>query len=319
MLAQLKFVKGAVSTKDYVPALTHFRISEGRVTGYNGKISLSAPIALDIDCCPKAAPFVKAIEACTDTAQLHLTPTGKLSIRSGKFRAHIDTLDLGAFPSIEPEGQHVVIDGQLLPALRKIIDVVGEDASRPWANGVLLDGGSAFATNNVIMAQHWLGYHFPYRVVVPKSTVKEMIRIGEEPIGLQLTGLSITFHYTGDRWLRSQLIADGWPNAIGMLDADACDEGSTSPVSADFWKALETIEPFLEEQYRVYLAGDSVRTAENDGTFVEECGSGLVGIYNHKMLSLLHGLADKINFEAYPGRVAWYGDGVRGLIMGMRP
>ncbi len=44
MLSALKFVKGAVSTKDYVPALTHFQIKGGRVTGYNGKLSLSSPI-----------------------------------------------------------------------------------------------------------------------------------------------------------------------------------------------------------------------------------------------------------------------------------
>ena len=68
MLEVLKFVKGAVGKKDYVPALTHFQIADGRITGFNGKISLSSPIALDLECCPKAIPFVKAIEACTDTA-----------------------------------------------------------------------------------------------------------------------------------------------------------------------------------------------------------------------------------------------------------
>lgn len=319
MLEALKFVKGAVGKKDYVPALTHFCISNGRITGYNGKISLSAPIALDVDCCPKAVPFVRAVEACNETAQLHLTPTGKLSIRSGKFRAHVDTVGVEVFPEVLPEGQHVQIDGRLLPALRKVVDIIGEDASRQWATGLLLDGNSVFATNNVIIAQHWLGYHFPYRVVVPKYTVKEMIRIGEEPIGMQLTQLNITFHYEGDRWLRSQLICEGWPPVLDILNADAVPEGEVPPVADEFWAALETLAPFLDEATaRVFLMEDSVRTAPSEGTSVEQCGTGLSGIYNHKMLSLLHGLADKINFQSYPSRVVWYGDGVRGLLVGMR-
>src|SRR5574337_929986 len=153
MLESLNFVKGAVAKKDLVPAMTHFHISNGRIQSYNGKISLSAPIALDVDCCPKADPFVRAIEACTETAQLHLTPSGKLAIRSGKFRAHIDSVPEEMFPELEPEGEPVSVDGDLLPALTQLYDLVGEDASRPWATGILLDGGSAFATNNVLLAE----------------------------------------------------------------------------------------------------------------------------------------------------------------------
>lgn len=319
MLDVLKFVKGAVGKKDYVPALTHFQIADGRITGFNGKISLSAPIALDLECCPKAIPFVKAIEACTDTAQLHLTPSGKLSVRSGRFRAHVDTVEVDVFPEVAPEGDEVVIDGQLLPALRKILDVIGEDASRPWATGILLDGDSAFATNNVLLAEHWLGYHFPYRVVLPKSTVKEMIRIGEEPIGMQLTAMSVSFHYEGERWLRSNLISEQWPDVRGLLDGNTGSPKEAPEIGESFWEGLETIAPFLDDTFRVYLSGDSVRTSMEEGAHVEQCGEGLSGIYNHKMLSILRGLADRINFGAYPERVAWYGENVRGLIMGMRP
>ena len=319
MLEVLKFVKGAVGKKDYVPALTHFQIADGRITGFNGKISLSSPIALDLECCPKAIPFVKAIEACTDTAQLHLTPSGKLSVRSGRFRAHVDTVEVDVFPEVLPEGEFVELDGHLLPALRKILDIIGEDASRPWATGILLDGNSAFATNNVILAEHWLGYHFPYRVVLPKSTVKEMIRIGEEPVRMQLTAMSVTFHYEGDKWLRSNLISEQWPDVRELLEAHCADPKSLPKVEDTFWEGLETIAPFLDDSFRVYLSEDSVRTSMEEGAHVEQCGEGLSGIYNHKMLGLLRGLADRIGFAAYPERVSWYGENVRGLIMGMRP
>lgn len=318
MLDVLKFVKGAVGKKDFVPALTHFRIHESRITGYNGKLCLSAPIALDVDCCPKAIPFVKAIEACEDTAQLHITPTGKLSIRSGKFRAHVEQLEVQAFPDVQPEGVLVDIDGRLLPAFKTMFDFISEDASRPWSTGLLLDGASVFATNNVIVSEMWLGYHFPYRVNVPRYAIREMIRIAEEPVALQLSANSMTVHYSGERWLRTQLNVDAWPDAANMLDIKST---GTAPVAFPdgFFEALAKLAPFTDDGSRVYLLGDRVSTAPEDGTSVELPGlPAVAALFNHTMLSSLEGVASLIDFTAYPAPVPWYGDNVRGLIMGMR-
>lgn len=321
MLSALKFVKGAVSKKDLVPELTHFRIKDGKVEGFNGKLSLCAPIPLDIDCCPRAEPFTRAIEACSETAQLHLTPARKLSIRSGKFRALVETVDLEAFPAVEPEGDTVELDGHLLPALQVLEPLIGTDASRPWANGILLNGSSAFATNNVIIAEHWLGYHFPYKVVIPLYAVREILRIKEEPLSMQLTATALTLHYSGNRWLRTQLVSNEWPDVASMLDQDAAGDGE--PVSEEFWEGLRTLAPFSEDKFaRVYLDGNVISThpeEDEKGASLEVPDEGLTGIYSHKMLSLLAPVAKSINFSAYPGRVAWYGDNLRGLIMGMRP
>lgn len=319
MLSTLKFVQGAVSRKDFVPELTHFRIKEGRVTGYNGKMVLSSPIDLDIDCCPKAIPFVKAIEACTDTAQLHLTATGKLAIRSGAFRTHVETLQ-EAFAGVEPEGDFIEIDGQLLPALQQLINFCGEDASRQWAMGILLDGQSAFATNNVIVAERWLGYHFPYRINLPRYALKEILRIKEEPTRLQVNRNNVTFHYSGDRWLRTQLNSIEWPDILKHFSElpPAVDE-----VPTGFWEALEMLEPFTDEAGRIFMNGGVLSTVakdEDQGTVITlPDASCLRGIFNVTMMRLLEGIAERIGFEEYPRPCAWYGDKIRGAIIGMRP
>jgi len=315
MLTALKFVKGAVSTKDYVPALTHFRIAHGRVTGYNGKMSLSAPVALDVDCCPKAIPFVKAIEACEETAQLHLTPSGKLAIRSGKFKAHVDTLPGGDFPNVGPEGLAVSLDGALLEALAMLYAFSAEDASRPWAAGVLLDGNTAVATNNVVIVQKWLGYHFPYRTNLPRYAVKEMLRIGEEPVGMQLTNNSATFHYEGQRWMRTQLNSLEWPDIHGVLDK--VDTLACEPLPPGFFEALETLAPFVDEQNRIFLR-DGLLTTGADGASVELAGVRGNSTFNLRMLRLLGGVAVDVGFDSYPAPVPFFGDKLRGCIAGLR-
>lgn len=320
MLSALKFVQGAVSRKDFVPELTHFRIKEGRVTGFNGKMVISSPIDLDIDCCPKAIPFVKAIEACNaETAQLHLTATGKLSIRSGTFRTHVETMP-EVFSGVEPEGEFVAVDGQLLPALAQLHTFSGEDASRPWAMGVLLDGSSAFATNNVILAERWLGYHFPYRINLPRYALKEILRIKEEPTQLQVNQNNATFHYEGGRWLRTQLNSIEWPDIQKMF-------GEMPPASHGiperFFEALTTLAPFTDEAGRVFLKEGELSTVareEDQGTAITLPQVNYMrGIFNVDMLRLLEGAAQTLGFEEYPRPCAWYGDRIRGLIVGMRP
>lgn len=314
----LKFAQGAVSKKDFVPALTHFQLAGGRVTGYDGKLSLSAPIALDLECCPKALPFVSAVQACEDTAQLHLTPSGKLAIRSGNFRAHVECLPLETFPVVLPEGQPVAIDGGLLPALRALYDFTAEDASRPWAAGVLLDGCSAFATNNIVLVEAWLGYHFPYRVNLPRFTIREMLRIGEEPTGMQLTGESVTFHYAEDRWLRSSLNSTEWPDIRSLLNRAPLDPSAVAVVPEALFPALEKLAPFVGDLGQVYVANGRISTTtDEEGASVDVSGMPVCS-FNIKMLRMLEGIAKRADFGQWPDPVPFYGDRLRGFIAGMR-
>lgn len=316
----LKFVQGAVSKKDFVPALSHFQIKDGRITGYDGKMSLSSPIALDLDCCPKADVFAKAIAVCTETASLSLAKNGKLAIRSGKFKAHVECLPPELYPGQTPQGITTMASGPLLPALRVLIDLSADDASRPWAAGVLLDGECFYATNNVIFAQYWTGNYFPYRVNIPRATVKEVIRIGEEPLSLQVTANSITFHYPGDRWLHSHLINDEWPatdSIMRMLNYQDAQANEHYPLTQEFWEAVDTLEPFIDDLGHLWANSEGLHTAVVDGmsVAVKDLPSGL---YNHSMLVKLAGVALTIDFAQWPNPMVWFGDNVRGLFVGMR-
>lgn len=319
ILQSLKFAQGAVSKKNFVAALTHFQIRDGRITGYNGKMSLSAPIDLDLDCCPKAETFVKAIAACEERVALSVASNGKLAIRSGKFRAHIECLPPELFPGQTPQGLHTVATGALLPALQTLYEFSADDASRPWAAGVLLDGKCFYATNNVIFAQYWTGNHFPYRVNIPRTTVKEILRIGEEPVALQVTAHSITFHYENERWLTSQLISEEWPDTIGLMNKMQPRSEAHYTFTEEFWAGAETLAPFVGELGRLYLDANGMHTETSDGMSVELEGLPMA-VVNHEMLMKLRTTAECIDASAYPAPMTWHGGAAcRGLLVGMAP
>ncbi len=134
MLKSLRFVKGSVAAKDFIPSLTHFVIEYGKVRGFNGIIALCSPIPFDITCRPKADVLIKAIAACEETIALSLTPTGRLTVKSGKFRMHIDCVQEVTTHPV-PEGQFIQLDGAtLLAGLKAVEPFIGNDASRKWAN-----------------------------------------------------------------------------------------------------------------------------------------------------------------------------------------
>lgn len=317
MLASLKFVQGAVSKKDLLPALTHFRIQNGTVRSYNGIMALCTPIPLDIDCTPKAETLVKAIGHCDETVSLSITPTGRLSVRSGTFKALIDCVQEET-PHVLPEGDLVEINGEdLLNALKVIYPFVGDDASRPWTNGVLLSGQSAFATNNVTLIEYWVGTSFPKTCNIPRACIKEMIRIGEPPISAQIAENSITFHYAENRWIRTQLFSTEWPDINKILSIEAQRMG---PMDNRIFEGLLKLKPFVDKTGRIFMKGGYLSTAQNGEEGAEYFVPDMQdeGIFNIEMLQILEGVAGSIDFSLYPKPCPFMGNRLRGAIVGMR-
>ena len=318
MLKELKFVMGSVSKKDFLPALTHFKIKDGRAQGFNGRIALSAPLDFDVDCIPKGAPLIKALQQCEGTVTLGMTPAGKLSVKSGKFRAYIPCVDIET-PHKEPSGQFVDINGDvLLAALKALQPLIADDASRTWSNGVLFDGNSAFATNNVIAAEYWMGTPFPVSVVIPRDAVKEIIRLKESPVRFQMSDSSLTLHYEDGRWLNTLLIDEKWPDMRRILDRPM---DNLTHVPEEFYAALDHVTPFVDKIGRVLMEEGKMMThidGDEEGAMVDCDYITTRSTFVCPMLRKLDGIATKLDLTQYPEPCPWIGDGVRGVIMGLR-
>lgn len=316
MLAALKFVQGAVAKKDFVPSLTHFRIENGTIKGYNGMIALCCPIDINLAVSPRAIPFIKSIQACQETIAMHITAAGRLSIKSGKFKAFVDCTD-EPFPDVEPEGHKVKLNGKFLEAIKVLAPFIAEDASRPWSRGILFYGQSAYATNNVALVEHWLGYDFPTPINVPKQAVNELLRIDEEPEYLQIHPSSVSFHFADRRWLKTQTFDLGWPNVVAILSR----ESTPVVISAELFESVETLVPFVGEIPKIYFMPDGTITTDavdGQGAVVEVAQFGAVGVYNIHQFLLLHNVAKTIDMTQYPAPCMFFGDNIRGALVGMR-
>lgn len=322
MLEQLKFVQRGVARRDFVPGLTHFRIQGGRVTGYNGNFCLSSPVEIGFDCAPEARFFIQALNACEDVITLKLDEHGNLLVRSGQFRTAVPCIPLDQVPSTVPEGVPLQPHGSILDAFKSLKEFVGVDASRAWAMGILLAGQSAFATNNIIIAEYWLATPFPHVVNIPGSIVEEVVRINEELVCLQIADGSITFHYADGRWVKSQLLALNWPDVVMAL-TEAWKGGNLQPVHPQLYSACEKLAQFGDKDgARIYFRGTDVASkkegAVQGGALFEMTNIPDRGVYQVAYLKDVLDVATQIDLTRYPAPIPFLGDKLRGAMVGLR-
>lgn len=322
MLSDIHFVVQAVAKKDLDPSLCHFEIKDGRATGYGGRIALSSPIKLKFNVRPRAKPMWKALQATSETEELklHMTGTGRLAVKQGKFSAYVDCLDQDfEMSQIGPTGERIEVTDTFYDSIKTLAPYISIDASRPWAQGLKLTANSIFATNNVVLVQHWHGCGIPIDCIIPHDAVIALVKIGQAPVAISVGVATVTFHFENERWLCTHLIAQdgGWSRAEQLFDMHMNADG-LEPVGEDFYEALDTLKDLLGERKLVYLKGDRICTSPND-----EEGASIDSvvpngpIFHSEPLRSLREIATKVNFTTYPKPCYFIGDRLRGIIVGL--
>ncbi len=217
---------------------------------------------------------------------------------------------------IEPKGENVPLLGELMPVLRRLSPFMSIDASRPWAQGIRFAGQGAYATNNIVLIEHWLTISFPEPFVLPAESVKEMLRIGKEPISMQACANSVAFHYDNGAWLRTQLVDATWPDLTRILDHPS----TPTPFPDGFFDGVKRLSSFTDEVGRLFLRGGTLATHADEGTgaLVDLEDFGGLGCYQIEQIAKLNGVANTIDLNRYPLPSLFFGDMIRGAIVGMR-
>lgn len=318
MIDALRFVQGAMKSTVLAPELEHFHIKEGRIVGFNGYMALSSPIDLDIDAKPKARLFYKALQACGDTVSLGLTAKGRLHVRSGGFSVYIECIEHEIYEA-KPEGDRHPAPSGMLAAFKRLFGIISLDASRPWAMGLAVGNGSYTATNNIAIVQIWEGHKLP-SFNCPRFAVAELIRIGENPDYIRVTGHSVTFEWEDGRWLKSQLLSAEWPEEMVNRLLSGGEAGK--PLPEGFYDALEKIEPFIPSNSNTVCFGDNYIVA---GPCLEDISAShdVAGLpagpkFSGKVLIAIKDEIKTIDFLAYPNPCGFRGPMSRGIILGQR-
>ena len=319
ILDAIKTVRSAVATKDIVPVLTHYFIDGGTITASNGRMSITAQCDSTLQhVIVPAEPFLRAVDACCGDMVLS-KGAQRLTVKDGRFKATLPLLH-EPFPAI-PLPQKLSTDigmGLLYNALRNLAPFVGQDATRPWANGILLSNGSAFATNNVTLASMPVTWEFD-PVIIPAHAVAEVVRMGVPKYVTVDPDRAIAFMYES-HWLVAALIDGVWPDVASMIT-----EVAPGMLQADrIAQAVHTVAAFCDanKQPFIQLHGQVVGTVPDidcaqcavPGVDLPHCA------FNAAMLSLVLTKATGINLNTAPNPCYFSNsdNGLEGVIAGAR-
>jgi len=318
MRSALRFTKGAVKENGTSPEMAYYQISGGRITSFNGVIAISSPIDVDFEVSPKAEIFHKTIQSCGDDISLTLADNGILHVKSGGFSAHVPCLAQSAMYNAVPEGDTFPLPGGFTNACRQVFPVVPKGNAAAWAGVIQAENGCLTVTNNAVVLQSWVGFETPPFDII-RDAAQEVVRIGEDPTHVQVSGSSVTFHYSDGRWLRTQRSSETWPSAHVNRILDAPVSNEMAPVPFNLFDVLEMIMPFTPANSSAVYFKDGRLTTGDNFTGAECLVEGLREgpVFNGKNLFLLRDFAEEIDFAAYPKPSSFRGANCRGVIIGL--
>lgn len=325
MLKAVNLVRGAAADKDLIPVLTHVLSYDGRLQGYNGRMSIDVPCVevAGMDFTVPAVPFLKAVDACNGEPDLGMTPGGKLRVSKGKFRVLLPSGDATLFPRVSVPRQFQDMPSKdskaFVESLARLRPFVGKDASRPWACGVLLTDEYAYATNNQVLARCPLSVPFT-NCNVPSDMVDELLTVSKRaqavPDAFWQEDNVLSLRLPGDVWVSSRLFDSEWPDVARMFPEWEDGVGGLGHLLQD----VMSVQPFCPDPKNptVKLGPQGVSTLEGDmcanvdGQSFPECAFRV-----ETLIDVLR-VATRVDFSAYPNPVPFSGPGIEGVMVGVR-
>lgn len=313
LINALKFVSVAQKKQGQAAHHSHCVFYGGYVTAYDGLLTAGCPIEEDIHACPNTFKLLDALTKCAEKLSITQLESGKLSIKSEKFKAIVPCEILENMPYVGPDVNCAVVDDRLKTAIETVVPLTSESADRIALTAVLIQANTAVATNGHVLLECWHGIDLPPNLLIPKAAAKAIINVGKKLTGFGFSTGSVTFFYEDRSYLKTQLIEEKYPNYLAVLDVAS----NCFPLPEDFYKAVDMLESFSEKGL-VYFKNDSMRSSpfEGEGASYEIQGLRNNSIYNASYLQLIRNCFVNVDFQET--KAFFFGNNSRGAIMGCK-
>jgi hypothetical protein len=316
LLQALEFCS-VVAEKLGAPHETHIGLRNKWAIAYNGIVAAGSPIPEDIYCYPHTLLLMEALSKCDESYSLTQL-NSSLSIKAGKFKATIPTLDPLLMHDAIPDPQIVGITNKFKEAVEAVGVLASENAQHVLTASVLMNGASVISTNRVMLLEYWHGLDLPSNIPLPKEFVKALTKQKKNLTGFGFSNSSATFYFEDGCWLRTQLYADEWPDVSRILNRDA----NLWSIDPNFFKALDSVAAFSEDG-NVYSRLNLLCSHADEGKGATyECNGIPAGfIYPIKQLMIMKPFVKSIDYMCNGIADSTYclyfsGDECRGVISG---
>jgi len=314
LLSALHFIAVAQNSEG-LPYQTHCRIANGILSASNGGMSAGIKVDDSLRVCPHTATLINALSKCTEAISITELDSGRLSVKSGKFRALVPCVPFDDIVPVQPDPACAEVTDAVKTALLHVSGVLDDKATEPLTSCVMLQAYSAVATNRHVILEAWHGIDLPPNIQIPRSSALAICKTDKPLKAFGFSENSATFYYADDSFIKTQLFSCTYPDLSSILIAES--DANAWPLPVDFFEAIDNIASFSNDN-TVYFGKNLVKSHAdiNEGATFELEGSPEGIIFNIGYLKLIKAHAKRIHFMYNTkGLAVFFGDGVRGGIM----
>ena len=200
------------------PTASMLRIYDGRLEAFGGTFCVSAPIDADVEAAFNPRMFESFFRRPRKGVTYTLTKT-RLVVKAGKEKVSLPFLPAEEMAIIDvlAEPQEATLDKTHLRVLSNIVDPA---ASEMWRQGITFRYGAFEATCGYIVGSAVSGLPEGYEFNLPIDTVKVLLKIEEDVVGVALDDQAVKFYFESGLTVCSRIIPDLMPDVGPFFAGD---------------------------------------------------------------------------------------------------
>lgn len=314
LIAALKFI--SVAQKKAGPTNLQFsHITNKWVAASDGILTVAHPIEEDLEACPHTLQFIDALSKVGEDLSIIQLTANSLAISSGAFRGLVPCVAFEDVPITAPDPSCATLDDRLKTALLAVAGLANESAPSAAYAAVLLQAGSAVATNGAALLEAWHGIDLPPGLMLPKAAALAVAKAQPSLVGFGFSESSATFYFENGAFIKTQLFAERFPNYHPVFEVE---NFNPWPIPDEFFKAVRAVESFSQNGH-IFFEDSAVlsKSYKEEATSykVEGVPDGM-GFSSKLLLAVEHAMKN-VHFDKAANKVVFLGENIRGALMAL--
>jgi hypothetical protein len=313
LIEALQFV--AMAQDKAGPVGTQFcMLRNNWVAASNGVLTIGAKIEEDLEVCPHTLQFLDALTKATVEQTIAQDSPAVLSVQGGAFRGLVACAEPELVYVPPPDPAIAPCDARLVASMDHVQMLATDNAPEAMKAAVLVQAWTCVATNGHVLLEHAHGIDMPPNLLVPKKSVQAIVKCKKIPTAFGYSQSSLTIWFEDGSFIKTQLFNEQYVNYRNMFP----EKPNAWPLPNGFFSAVHAIASFSENNVVYFDKGVmSSHIHETRASTYKVEGLKEDMAFNAAYLLMCELDFKTADFQPEKGRVIFYGDESRGVIMGI--
>ena len=280
LITAINLARPALSTQNFIPALTHFRLNKDLILGYNDITCIAVNFEHDLACCLPGDLLIKTLGSFGSSEVDVAYKDGNVTLKAGKAKMKLPVLPLDSHPyedlDLDWEETLTLTEG-FLKGLSACLISVGNDPTHPAQMGVTLEpttkGAALFSTDNFTVSRYQTDVKLErdQAYILPTFFCQQLLTLArafpKEELTLRLSTGLLEARFGKAAWMQSKTLVDVEPLDFPHIFDKHCKLAGFAERNVDipagwdaaFERALLVQSAELDKLTKVEILGDALK------------------------------------------------------------